>query len=132
MTLKALLAATAAFVMIAAPVQAQTSAVALPAQCNFTAAPAIPDGATATNTAMQRAHEVLEAWRVTRQTELAACNAAAQTLQAQAQAAAAAHNAAATEADATIMRFTVENSEYAARGATSRRDRGSSPTRPAQ
>lgn len=132
MTVKALLAATSAFMLIAAPVLAQTAVVALPAQCNFTPAPIVPDGATATNTAMQRAHEALEAWRVTRQTELAACNSAAQSLQAQAQAAAAAHNAAAAEADATITRFTAENTEYNARGAASRRDRGSAPTRPAQ
>lgn len=132
MTLKALLAATSAFMMIASPVLAQTTVVAPPTQCNFTPAPAVPDGATATNTAMQRARDALETWRATRQTELAACNSAAQTLQAQAQAAAAAHNAAATEADATITRFIAENTEYNARGAAPRRDRGNAPTRPAQ
>lgn len=130
MTLKALLGATAALVFLATPVMAQTAPVALPAQCDFTPAPVIPDGATATNTAMQNARTALEAWRATRQSELAACNAAAQALQAQAQAAAAAHNAAATETDATITRFTAENAEYSARGATGRRERGSAPTRP--
>ena len=128
--MKVLLGATAAFMLMAAPALAQTTPAALPAQCNFTAAPAIPDGATATNTAMQNAREALEAWRATRQTELAACNAAAQALQAQAQAAAAAHNAAATDTDATINRFVAENTEYNARGNTGRRERGSSLTRP--
>ena len=128
--MKVLLGATAAFMLMAAPTLAQTTPAAPPAQCNFTAAPAIPDGATATNTAMQNAREALEAWRATRQTELAACNAAAQALQAQAQAAAAAHNAAATDTDATINRFVAENTEYNARGNTGRRERGSSLTRP--
>lgn len=127
--MKVLLGATAAFMLMAAPALAQTQA-ALPAQCTFTAAPAIPDGATATNTAMQNAREALEAWRATRQTELTACNGAAQALQAQAQAAAVVYNVAAIDTDATINRFVAENTEYNARGSTGRRERGSSLTRP--
>lgn len=127
--MKVLLGATAAMMLMAAPALAQTPP-APPAQCNFTAAPTIPDGATATNAQMQHAREALEAWRATRQTELNACSAAVQALQAQTQAAVAAHNAAATETDAVITRFTTENTAYNARGSTSRRERGSSLTRP--
>ncbi|MEQ1491635.1 MAG: hypothetical protein ABL932_13910 [Terricaulis sp.] len=126
--MKVLLGATAAMMLMAAPALAQTPP-AVPSQCTFTAAPTIPDGATATNTQMNTAREALQAWRATRSTELAACSAAAQALQAQAQAAAAANNAAATETDATINRFAAENTEYSAR-APSRRERGGTLTRP--
>lgn len=128
--MRILLGATAAFMLMAAPALAQTSTAPLPAQCNFTAAPTIPDGATASNDAMRDAREALEAWRNTRASELAACNAASQALQAQAAAAIAAHNTAATDTDATIRRFVTENEEYNARGATSRRERGGTLTRP--
>ena len=127
--MKVMLGATAALMLMAAPAFAQTT-VALPAQCNFTAAPEIPDGAQATNQQMTQARTALEAWRATRQGELAACNTAAQALQTQAQAAAAAHNSAAAETDAAIARFTAENQEYSARGTTSRRERGGVLTRP--
>ncbi len=128
--MKVLLGATAAFALLAAPAFAQTTS-ALPAQCNFTAAPAIPDGATATNNAMQETRAAVEAWRATRTAELAACQAAATALQAQAQAAAAAHNAGIAETNTTIERFTAENVEYNARGQTpARRERGSTLTRP--
>ncbi len=125
--MKVLLGATAAFALLAAPALAQT---ALPAQCNFTAAPTIPDGATATNSAMQEARTAVEAWRATRTTELAACQAAATSLQAQAQAAAAAHNAGIGETNSTIERFSAENTEYTARAGAPRRERGSTLTRP--
>lgn len=130
--MRILLGATAALTLMAAPALAQTTPAAAPAQCAFTAAPAIPDGATATNNAMRDTREALEAWRNTRATELAACSTAVQSLQQQAAAAAAAHNTAATETDATIRRFAAENEEYNARGNTSggRRERGSSLTRP--
>lgn len=131
--MRILLGATAALTLMAAPALAQTTPAAAPAQCTFTAAPAIPDGATATNNAMRDAREALEAWRSTRASELAACNAAAQALQQQAQAAILANNSAATETDTTIRQFAAENEEYNARGgATSggRRERGSSLTRP--
>lgn len=124
--MKVLLGATAAFVLLAAPALAQTA----PAQCSFTAAPTIPDGATATNSAMQDARAAVEAWRATRTSELAACQAAATALQAQAQAAATAHNAGIAETNSTIERFSAENTEYNARGGTQRRERGSSLTRP--
>lgn len=121
--MKVLLGATAALMLMAAPALAQTS---LPAQCNFTAPPTIPDGASATNAQMTQAREALATWRTAREAELAACTAAAQALQAQAQAAANAHNAGLAETNTTIARFTEENSEYGARGSTSgRRERGS-------
>lgn len=126
--MKVLLGATAAFALLAAPALAQTSA--LPAQCSFTAAPAIPDGATATNNAMQDARTAVEAWRATRTAELAACQSAATALQAQAQAAAAAHNTGIAETNSTIERFSAENTEYNARAGAQRRERGSTLTRP--
>lgn len=123
--MKVLLGATAALVLMAAPALAQTTS-ALPSQCNFTAAPAVPDGARATNAQMTQARAALETWRAAREAELAACNTAAQALQAQAQAAAAAHNAAVAETNTTITRFGEENQEYSARGSTSgRREHGS-------
>jgi len=123
MTMKVLFGATAALMLMAAPALAQTT---LPPQCNFTAPPAIPDGANATNAQMTQAREALAAWRTAREAELAACNTAAQQLQAQAQAAANAHNAGLAETNTTITRFTEENTEYGARGSTSgRRERGS-------
>jgi len=123
--MKLLLGATAALVLMAAPAFAQTTP-ALPAQCSFTAAPEIPDGARATNAQMSAARDALDAWRVTRESELAACNTAARALEAQAQPAAAAHNAATSATNATIAQFTAETSEYTARSPTSgRRERGS-------
>ena len=91
--MKVLLGATAALLLMAAPALAQTSP-ALPAQCNFTAPPAIPDGATASNNEMRDARTALEAWRDTRRAELQACQPAVQALQAQANAAATVYNAA--------------------------------------
>lgn len=121
--MRILLGATAVLMLMAAPAVAQTT---LPSQCNFTAPPAVPDGARATNQQMTAAREALASWRTTREAELAACTAAAQALQAQAQAAANAHNAGLAETNATIEAFAAENTEYGARGTTSgRRERGS-------
>jgi Skp family chaperone for outer membrane proteins len=123
--MKVLLGATAALMLLASPALAQTQTAALPAQCNFTAAPTIPDGAAANNNQMRDARTAVEAWRNTRQAELAACQTAVQALQAQAQAAVTAHNTAATETDAVITRFAAENEEYNARAPNQRRERGS-------
>lgn len=128
--MKVLLGATAALVMMAAPALAQTTPPALPAQCNFTPAPTIPDGATATNNQMRDARTALEAWRDTRRAELTACQGAVQALQAQANAAATAFNTAAPETDAVITRFAAQNEVYNNRSGTNRRERGSSLTRP--
>ncbi len=121
--MKFLFGATAALVLMAAPAFAQTT---LPAQCTFTAAPAIPDGARATNQQMTQARDALQAWTTTRQTEMAACAAAAQALDDQAKAAAAAHAAAIAETNGAIQRFTQANEAYSARSpASGRRDHGS-------
>lgn len=127
--MRILLGATAALMLMAAPALAQTSTAQIPAQCNFTPPPAIPDGATASNSVMSQAREALATWRTAREAELAACNAQVQALQAQAQAAAGAHNAGLTETNTTIQRFMAENEEYAARGTSSSR-RGGTLTRP--
>lgn len=123
--MKFLFGATAALVLMAAPAFAQTTP-ALPSQCSFTAVPAIPDGARATNQQMTQARDALQAWTTTRQTEIDACDAAARALDEQAKAAAAAHNAALAETNAAIQRFTQANEAYSARSPTSgRRERGS-------
>lgn len=124
--MKVLLGATAALALMAAPAFAQTTP-ALPSQCsNFTAAPEVPDGARATNQQMTQARTALDAWRVTRESELNACVAVVRALDAQAQAAGTAQDAARAETNEVINRFTVENQEYSARGSTSgRRERGS-------
>ncbi|ANP44921.1 hypothetical protein ATE48_02765 [Candidatus Viadribacter manganicus] len=129
-TMKVLLGATAAFALLAAPAFAQTTSA--PTQCAFTAAPSIPDGATASNNEMRDARAAFEAWRTTRTTELAACQAAAQALQTQAQTAVGAYNGGLTETNSTIERFAAENTEYNARGGASsgRRERGGTLTRP--
>ncbi|MBK6703699.1 MAG: hypothetical protein IPG56_08010 [Caulobacteraceae bacterium] len=127
--MKVLLGATAALLLMAAPALAQTPP-ALPAQCNFTAPPAIPDGATASNNEMRDARTALEAWRDTRRAELQACQTAVQALQAQANAAATVYNAAAPETDAVITRFAAQNEAYNNRSGGGRRERGSSLTRP--
>ena len=128
--MKVLLGATAAVLLLASPALAQTNS-ALPQQCaSFTPAPAIPDGATASNSAMRTARDALAEWQQTRSAELAACQAATQALEAQAQASANAHNAALAETNAAITQFTAENEEYSARGNTSSgRERGGVITR---
>lgn len=128
--MKVLLGATAALLLLATPALAQTQTAPLPAQCNFTAAPTIPDGATASNDAMRDARAAVEAWRTTRQGELAACNTASQALLAQANAAASAYNAAGAETDNVIRQFAAEIEEHGARAPAQRRERGSSLTRP--
>lgn len=123
--MKFLFGATAALMLMAAPAFAQTTP-ALPSQCNFTAAPSIPDGTRATNQQMTQAREALQTWSNTHTAELAACNAAATALQAQATAAMNAHNGALTETNSAIQRFTQANEAYSARSpASGRRDHGS-------
>ncbi len=95
----------------------------------FTPVPTVPDGSTASNSAMRDARVALEAWRATRRSELAACETASRALEARARAGMTAHNAAGAEVDEVIARFTAENEEYSARGGQSRRER-SSPSRP--
>lgn len=123
--MKFLFGATAALVLMAAPAFAQTTPT-LPPQCNFTAAPTIPDGTRATNQQMTQARDALAAWTTTRQAEMTACDAAARALDEQAKAAAAAHNAALAETNGAIQRFTQANEAYSARSpASGRRDHGS-------
>lgn len=88
----------------------------------FTSGPRIPDGATASNAAMNTARTAVDTWRTTRRAEVDACRAAIERVQAQLNAMQTAHNQAVTETDAVIAQFAQENAEYAAR----RRSRGSS------
>jgi hypothetical protein len=92
---------------------AQTPAPA--AACRFTPTPSIPDGATATNAAMNAAREALQSWRSTRAAEIAACKTLLDQAQAQLNALQVAHNQAVTETDAAIAAFSAENAEYTAR-----------------
>jgi hypothetical protein len=110
--MKAVLGAIA----VALSAQAAVAQTAVPAACaSFTPAPAIPDGATATNAAMTASREALVQWRSTRATEIAACKTALDQAQAQLNAIQAAHNQAVTETDATIAQFAAENAEYSER-----------------
>ncbi|MGQ0533140.1 MAG: hypothetical protein ACT4OF_10700 [Caulobacteraceae bacterium] len=116
--MKLLLGATSAAVA-AACILAQTAVAqtALPPACaSFTPAPAIPDGATATNAAMNSAREALQQWRTTRAAEIAACKGALDQVQAQLNTIQVAHNQAVTETDAAIAQFAAENAEYTERG----------------
>jgi hypothetical protein len=110
--LRVAIGATAAAFVFAQPVAAQT---ALPSACVFTAAPSIPDGATATNAAMNAGRETLQHWRATRSAEIAACRAEIDRAQAQLNAMQSAHNQAVTDTDGAIAQFAAENAEYAAR-----------------
>lgn len=104
--------------MAAQPAVAQNG---LPAACAFSATPAIPDGATASNAAMTQARDALQAWRGERASQIAACKAVLDHTLAQLNAIEAAHNRAVTETDAAIARFTLENAEYAERARGGRR-----------
>jgi hypothetical protein len=121
--LRAVFGAAAAAVLLTLPAAAQTT---LPSACAFTPAPAIPDGATATNAAMVAARETLQQWRTTRSAEIAACRAVVDQTQAQLNAVQSAHNQAVTDTDAAIAQFAAENAKYAAR-ARPRREGSSRP-----
>jgi hypothetical protein len=110
--LRVVFCATAAALLSAPPAAAQA---ALPSACVVTPAPAIPDGATATNAAMTAARETLQHWRATRSAEIAACRAAVDQAQAQLNALQTAHNQAVSDTDAAIAHFAAENAEYTAR-----------------
>lgn len=108
---RVVLGAAGAAMLLMQAAAAQT----LPAACEFTPAPAVPDGATATNAAMSRAREALAQWRATRVAELTACKAAMDQAHAQLNAIESAHNHGVSETDAVIERFSEENAEYNAR-----------------
>jgi hypothetical protein len=120
--MKVVFGAAAAALFLAQAAVAQT----LPAACSFTASPAIPDGATATNAAMNEAREALQQWRATRAAEIAACKTAVDQAHAQLNAIEAAHNQAVAETDGAIERFTQENTEYNGR-VRARRDGATRP-----
>jgi hypothetical protein len=120
--MKVVFGAAAAALFLAQAAVAQP----LPAACSFTAPPAIPDGATATNAAMNEAREALQQWRATRAAEIAACKAAMDQAHAQLNAIEAAHNQAVAETDGAIERFTQENTEYNGR-VRARRDGATRP-----
>lgn len=117
---KVVLFVGAVLALIAAqPAAAQNG---LPAACaSFSATPAIPDGATASNAAMTQARDALQAWRGERASQIAACKAVLDHTLAQLNAIEAAHNRAVTETDAAIARFTLENAEYTERARGGRR-----------
>jgi hypothetical protein len=114
--------AAAAALFLAPAAVAQT----LPPACSFTPAPAIPDGATATNAAMSDAREALQQWRVLRTAEIAACKTAMDQAHAHLNAIETAHNQAIAETDGAIERFTQENAEYSGR-VRARRDGATRP-----
>ncbi|MGD9967011.1 MAG: hypothetical protein AB7T59_10850 [Hyphomonadaceae bacterium] len=120
--IKVVLSATAAALFLAQAAAAQT----LPGACVFSPAPAIPDGATASNAVMSAAREALQQWRAARAAELAGCKTAMDQAHAQLNAIERAHNQAVTETDDAIERFTEENAEYNAR-VRARRDGATRP-----
>jgi hypothetical protein len=124
--MKVLLGATAAVLLLASPALAQTGAPTL-AQCTFTAAPTLADGASADRAAMEAKTVEVNAWLATRQQEEAACAAAIQALNNT-------RAASGTERQSLVQTWNTEIQEFGARGPaaapSSRRDRGGVLTRP--
>jgi hypothetical protein len=126
--MKVLLGATAAVALLASPALAQTGNAN---QCSFTAAPTLADGANATRQVMESKGEEINAWLATRQQEEAACAAAIQALQAQAQALNETRLASGQERQTIVQTWNTEIQEFGGRsGSSSRRDRGGVLTRP--
>ncbi len=107
----------------AAQASAQTPA---PGSCSgFTSAPSMPDGATATSSAMQNGDIRFNAWLEARNSKLSACLADINALQAQLQPLQEAFNAAAAERAAAYASWSAEVEEYNSRGSSgNRRERG--------
>lgn len=92
----------------------------------FTPAPTMPDGATASSSAMQNGDIRFNAWLEARNAKLAACLADINALQAQLQPLQEAFNQASTERAAVYSSWAAEVEEYNTRGANgNRRVRGS-------
>jgi hypothetical protein len=122
--MKVLIGAAAAAVLLAAtPAFAQT---ALSPNCSgFEPAPTLPDGATANRAAVEAMNNQIQAWADARRDKLLAC-------QADITAMSQAFNTAQQERQAVTTAWNAEVAEFNARANTSssRRERGSTLTRP--
>lgn len=121
--MKVLLGATAAVCLMASPALAQTQT---PSACqNFPAAPAVPDGATASREDVQTARDAVTAWDADIQSRVAACRAELAALNTTV-------NAQDTARVATVNSMAAEIQEFVARGnasSSNRRERGGVLTR---
>jgi hypothetical protein len=122
--MKVLLGATAAVLLLASPALAQTGA---PAQCTFTPAPTLADGANSNRQAMEAKSTEVTAWLATRQQEETACAAAIQAMNE-------ARTASGAERQTLVQSWNVEIQEFGGSGAAAapspRRERGGVLTRP--
>ena len=116
-------AAAAAVLLAASPAMAQANIS--PNCTGFDPAPTLPDGATAERREVEAMNAQVQAWADARRDKLLAC-------QADIQAMTAAFNAAQQERQALTTAWNAEVTEFNARANTSssRRDRGSTLTRP--
>ena len=127
-----LLGAAAAVALFATPALAQT---APSANCTgFEAAPALPNGAEATERQINAGNEAYQAWGQTRLNKLNACRADIDALRAQLNALEGAYNTANGELASVTQSWQASVAAYNERGqasnSTGRRERGSVNTRP--
>lgn len=112
--MKVLIGAAAAMaLLVASPALAQTTTSACAVQAAPT--PALPDGATVTNDAMQAAHAQMSAWAATRQGQLQACRAEIEAMRAQLNGLETTYNQSVGELNTAVAAFAVETEEYNAR-----------------
>jgi hypothetical protein len=117
--------------MLAAPAAAQPQPT-LPANCQgFTAAPTLPDGATASASAIEDGNTTFTTWHEGGMAKLGLCRTDIDALRAQLRASEDAYNAAVGQLNAARDAWLAEVNEYNARGGdtNSRRERGGVRTR---
>lgn len=118
--MKVLLGALVVASLLVFPAHAQTQAAVGVSCGNFTPAPNLPDGATASRPAMVRSGEAVEAWRATRETKLTQCLADIQAVRAQLNAMEAAYNQAGAERNTVLNAWNAEAAEFSGRGSARR------------
>jgi hypothetical protein len=133
--MKYVLGAVAAAALLGTPALAQTDAAAPLASANcagFASAPAMPDGASATQAQMNQGNETYQQWGTATHTKLQACRAEIEAIRAQLNTLEAMYNTSVGLLTTVTAAWEADVAEYNARGASSsgRRERGSVNTRP--
>jgi hypothetical protein len=113
--MKFLIGAAAATLLMASPALAQTPATAPDVCVGFAAAPAIPDGATATPEIMSGTDTEFRAWHGTGSAKLQQCRAEVEAMRARLTATETAYNAGVALLNGTRDAWQVEVDEYNAR-----------------
>lgn len=129
--MKVLIGAAVLACVLATPALAQPQPT-LPANCQgFAAAPTLPDGATASASAVEDGNVAFNAWHEANTAKLGLCRADIEAMRAQLRASEDAYNATVAQLNAARDAWQVEVTEYNARGSNpnSRRERGGVRTR---